>query len=44
MPQIHVRIPPDLHQHLVKLAAEQDISLNTLVLILLAGASGFKLQ
>ena len=38
------RIPADLHAELTRRAAEQDVSLNLLVVSLLAGAVGFKLE
>lgn len=44
LPQIHIRLPEPLHQHLTELADEYGISLNALVVMFLAGASGFKLQ
>jgi len=44
MSQIHVRLPEPLHQHLSELADQYGLSLNALVVMYLAGASGFKLQ
>lgn len=41
---IFSRIPADLHAELTRRAAEQDVSLNMLVVSLLAGAVGFKLK
>lgn len=38
------RIPVDLHAELTRRAAEQDVSLNLLVVSLLAGAVGFQLE
>lgn len=42
--KILVRCPPALHEQLVALAAEQGVSLNQLVVSLLAGGIGFKLE
>jgi len=36
-------MPTDLHQHLARQAEEQGVSLNTLIVALLAGGSNFKL-
>jgi predicted HicB family RNase H-like nuclease len=36
-------MPPALHDLLIEQAAEQGVSLNTLMVALLAGGSGFKL-
>jgi predicted HicB family RNase H-like nuclease len=38
-----VRLPHDLHQQLKHEATEQGVSVNTLVVALLAGGLGFKL-
>lgn len=40
--KITLRLPPDLHQHLTRLAAEQRVSLNMLLVALLAGGSGWR--
>lgn len=37
--KITLRLPPGLHQHLTRLAAEQRVSLNMLLVALLAGGS-----
>jgi predicted HicB family RNase H-like nuclease len=42
--QILVRCPPALHEQLLRLANEQGVSLNQLVVVLLAGGIGFKLD
>lgn len=42
--KLHVRLPTALHAHLSHTAAEQGVSLNTLIVSLLAGGSGFKLK
>jgi predicted HicB family RNase H-like nuclease len=39
-----LRMPPALHAHLSAQAAEQGVSLNRWMLVLLAGGSGFKLD
>jgi predicted HicB family RNase H-like nuclease len=39
-----VRMPPALHDQLIERAAEQGISLNSLIVNLLAGGIGFKLD
>jgi predicted HicB family RNase H-like nuclease len=39
-----VRMPPDLHAHLSKRAEAQGVSLNQLVVALLAGGVGWKLS
>jgi predicted HicB family RNase H-like nuclease len=36
-------MPPALHDELVKQAAQQGVSLNSLIVALLAGGVGFKL-
>lgn len=36
------RVGPDLHAHLASLAAEKGVSLNHLIVQLLAGGSSFK--
>ncbi len=41
---ITVRMPPALHEQLSAKAAEQGVSLNQLVVTLLAGGIGFKLD
>jgi predicted HicB family RNase H-like nuclease len=41
---IHVRLPPALHDQLRDLAEEQRMSLNALVIALLSGGIGFKLD
>jgi hypothetical protein len=41
--RLGLRLPPALHEQLVTQAAEQDVSLNTLIVMLLAGAVGFTL-
>lgn len=41
--KILVRCPPAMHSQLVALAAEQRVSLNQLIVTLLAGGIGFKL-
>jgi hypothetical protein len=40
---IHIRLPRALHDRLVELAADQGISLNGLLVALLAGSVGFTL-
>jgi predicted HicB family RNase H-like nuclease len=42
--QIRVRMPEALHEQLAVTAAEQGVSLNTLIVSLLAGGIGFKLS
>jgi predicted HicB family RNase H-like nuclease len=42
--KILVRLPPALHEQLSAIAAEQGVSLNQLVVTLLAGGVGFKLN
>jgi predicted HicB family RNase H-like nuclease len=37
-----VRLPAELHAHLIEKAKAEGVSLNALVLSYLAGASGFK--
>jgi predicted HicB family RNase H-like nuclease len=39
-----VRIPADLHAELARMAEEQGVSLNLLLVTLLAGAIGFSLK
>jgi predicted HicB family RNase H-like nuclease len=39
-----VRMPPALHEQLAAVAAEQGVSLNQLIVALLAGGIGFKLD
>jgi predicted HicB family RNase H-like nuclease len=41
--KILVRLPADLHEQLVREAANQGVSLNQLAVALLAGGIGFKL-
>jgi predicted HicB family RNase H-like nuclease len=41
---IHVRLPPTLHQQLRDLAEQESMSLNALLIALLAGGVGFKLD
>jgi HicB-like protein involved in pilus formation len=41
---IHIRLPRSLHDRLKAAADDQDISLNSLVLSLLAGSVGFSLD
>jgi len=43
-PSIHVRLPPALHDELRQAADEQRMSLNSLVVALLAGGVGWKLE
>jgi predicted HicB family RNase H-like nuclease len=43
-PSIHVRLPPALHDQLRTTALDQGMSLNSLVVALLAGSIGFKLE
>jgi len=38
-----VRMPPALHEQLAEQAAQQGVSLNQLIVALLAGGIGFKL-
>jgi predicted HicB family RNase H-like nuclease len=40
----NIRMPPALHQALIDRAAEQGVSVNQLVVVLLAGGIGFKLD
>jgi predicted HicB family RNase H-like nuclease len=42
--KVLVRMPADLHAELVARAAQQGVSLNALVVALLAGGVGFKLD
>lgn len=42
--KILVRLPPALHEQLTILAEQQGVSLNQLVVVLLAGGIGFKLD
>lgn len=42
--QFRVRLPADLHTALTAEAKTQGVSLNTLVVALLAGGIGFKLE
>lgn len=41
--EFRVRMPPALHEQLAQRAVEQDVSLNQLIVALLAGGIGFKL-
>lgn len=41
---IHVRLPPALHEQLRAAAAEQQMSLNALIVALLAGGIGWTLE
>lgn len=41
--RVLVRMPPALHARLIALAAEQEVSLNQLCVVLLAGGIGFKI-
>lgn len=41
--KITVRLPPALHAHLAALAREQRVSLNTLLVALLAGGSTWQM-
>jgi predicted HicB family RNase H-like nuclease len=41
--KVLVRMPPALHEQLLRLAEEQGVSLNQLVVALLAGGVNFKL-
>jgi predicted HicB family RNase H-like nuclease len=41
---IHVRLPKTLHDRLRDLAAEQHVSLNTLLVAMIASSVGFKLE
>lgn len=41
---IHLRLPRALHEQLRQLAEEQGVSLNTLLVALVAGAVGFALD
>lgn len=43
MKALQVRLPPALHEQLKDEAARQGISLNALIVALLAGGIGFKL-
>jgi predicted HicB family RNase H-like nuclease len=40
--KLQVRMPPALHKALVQRAAEQGVSLNQLIVLLLAGGIGFE--
>ncbi len=40
--QLRVRLPQDLHAYLAAEARRQGVSLNTLIVSLLAGASGWR--
>ena len=42
--RFEVRMPPALHDQLAALAAQQGVSLNQLMVTLLAGGIGFKLS
>jgi predicted HicB family RNase H-like nuclease len=41
--ELKIRMPPALHEQLQQRAAEQGVSLNSLIVNLLAGGVGFKL-
>ena len=41
--QLRVRLPVELHEALAAEAERQGVSLNTLIVALLAGGTGFKL-
>lgn len=41
--EFRVRMPPALHEQLAALAAEQGMSMNALMVALLAGGVGFKI-
>jgi predicted HicB family RNase H-like nuclease len=41
--EFRIRMPPALHEQLQQRAAEQDVSLNQLIVALVAGGIGFKL-
>lgn len=41
--KLHLRLPPALHAELAQKAEQQHVSLNTLLVALLAGGIGFKL-
>jgi hypothetical protein len=43
-PSVHVRLPADLIAHLRRQAKQQGASLNAYLAVLIAGASGFKLD
>lgn len=43
-PKYLLRIPPELNDRLRRLAAQQDLSLNTLILMLLASSVGFHFE
>jgi predicted HicB family RNase H-like nuclease len=43
-PSLHVRLPPALHEQLQARADEQKMSLNALLVALLASGVGFKLD
>ena len=43
-PSIHVRLPPALHDQLRHAAEDQRISLNSLVVALLAAGVGWKVE
>ena len=42
--RLYVRMPPALHEQLTAQAAQQGVSLNQLVVTLLAGGIAFKLK
>lgn len=42
--QLKIRMPPALHEQLQQRAAEQGVSLNSLIVALLAGGLGFTLD
>jgi predicted HicB family RNase H-like nuclease len=41
--KLTLRVPPALHDQLIEQAAQQGVSLNALIVALLAGGVGFKL-
>jgi predicted HicB family RNase H-like nuclease len=43
-PKYLLRIPPELRDRLRRLASEQGVSLNTLILLLLASSVGFNFE
>lgn len=42
--QIHLRLPPALHEQVKAAAEKQDVSLNQMIVLLVAGGVGFKLE
>ncbi len=43
-PSLHLRLPRDLHDQLRETADDQELSLNSLILALLAGSVGWTLD